>query len=58
MKLGRYELISKLGSGGMADVYKAKRTGPGGFEQIVAAALVPQVTVGIHHRGVPGAAPA
>jgi len=29
----------------------------GGLEHVVAAALIPEITVGIHHRGIAGAAP-
>jgi serine/threonine protein kinase len=34
-RLGRYELIDLLGVGGMAEVFKARCTGPGGFERTV-----------------------
>jgi len=32
---GRYELLSKIATGGMAEIYKAKQKGPVGFEKIV-----------------------
>jgi eukaryotic-like serine/threonine-protein kinase len=34
-QLGRYELIELLGVGGMAEVFKARSRGPGGFERTV-----------------------
>jgi len=36
VRLGPYLLIEKIGSGGMAEVWLAKRTGPGGFEKRLA----------------------
>ena len=33
MKLGNYELIRKIATGGMAELFLAKATGPGGFEK-------------------------
>ena len=35
-KLGRYQLLQKLASGGMASVYLARAAGPAGFEKVVA----------------------
>lgn len=35
-KLGRYQLLEKIGSGGMADIYRAKFSGVAGFEKTVA----------------------
>ena len=32
---GKFELLRKIGSGGMAEIYKARMSGPGGFEKIV-----------------------
>ncbi|NOU31964.1 MAG: serine/threonine protein kinase [Polyangiaceae bacterium] len=34
--LGKYEVLLRLGSGGMASVYLARTRGPGGFERLVA----------------------
>jgi len=34
--IGRWEVVSRLGSGGMADVYLAQAKGDGGFEKLVA----------------------
>src|SRR3990167_9578755 len=33
---GRYELLERIGRGGMAEIYRARLSGPGGFEKIVA----------------------
>ena len=40
--LGRYELITKLGQGGMAEVHLALQRGPAGFEKLVVVKLVHQ----------------
>ena len=34
-RLGRYELLAPLAAGGMAEVYRARTVGPGGFERRV-----------------------
>ncbi|HET9619950.1 MAG TPA: serine/threonine-protein kinase [Kofleriaceae bacterium] len=34
--IGRWEVVRRLGSGGMADVYLARASGDGGFEKLVA----------------------
>ncbi|MEO8703944.1 MAG: serine/threonine-protein kinase [Kofleriaceae bacterium] len=39
-KLGRYELITQLGQGGMAEVQLALQRGPAGFEKLVVIKLV------------------
>ena len=39
-KLGRYELITRIGQGGMAEVQLAIQRGPGGFEKLVVVKLV------------------
>lgn len=38
--LGRYELITQLGQGGMAEVHLALQRGPAGFEKLVVVKLV------------------
>ena len=35
VRLGRYELVAPLGVGGMAEVFKARMAGPGGFARDV-----------------------
>jgi hypothetical protein len=39
-RLGRYELITKIGQGGMAEVQLALQRGPAGFEKLVVVKLV------------------
>ena len=39
-KLGRYELITRIGQGGMAEVQLAVQRGPAGFEKLVVVKLV------------------
>ncbi|MCP3139673.1 serine/threonine protein kinase [Pyxidicoccus xibeiensis] len=42
--LGRYELVSELGHGGMAKVYRARVAGPGGFEKtLVVKCILPHL---------------
>ena len=44
MKLGRYELVEKLSSGGMAEVYLARTEGPLGFQKkIVVKRILPHL---------------
>ena len=38
--LGRWEIIKRLGSGGMADVYLARSRGEAGFEKLVAVKIM------------------
>jgi serine/threonine protein kinase len=41
-RLGRYELLEPLGAGGMAEVFRARSVGPGGFErQVVIKRILP-----------------
>ena len=35
VRFGNYLLTAHLGHGGMANVYRARRQGPGGFERVV-----------------------
>ncbi|MDP9152146.1 MAG: serine/threonine protein kinase [Myxococcota bacterium] len=43
LRLGPYELIQRLATGGMAEVYLARREGPHGFQKIVAVKrILPQ----------------
>jgi eukaryotic-like serine/threonine-protein kinase len=39
-KLGRYELITRIGQGGMAEVQLALQRGPAGFEKLVVVKLI------------------
>jgi eukaryotic-like serine/threonine-protein kinase len=46
---GEYRLLRRLGSGGMAEVFLAKKTGPGGFEkQLVLKRILPHLTASEH----------
>jgi len=38
--LGRYELLTQIGKGGMAEVHLAMQRGPGGFEKLVVIKLI------------------
>src|ERR1700733_6781028 len=40
IRLGRYELITRIGQGGMAEVQLALQRGPAGFEKLVVVKLV------------------
>ena len=39
-RLGRYELVTPIGHGGMAEVHLAMQRGPAGFEKLVVVKLV------------------
>jgi len=40
---GKYELLERIGAGGMAEIYRARQTGPDGFEkQLVLKTILPQ----------------
>ncbi|WP_407653847.1 serine/threonine protein kinase [Archangium lipolyticum] len=44
MKLGRYQVLDKLATGGMAEVYLARATGPMGFEkELVVKRILPHL---------------
>ena len=44
LQLGPYELIERVATGGMAEVYLARRAGPHGFQKIVALKrILPQL---------------
>lgn len=44
LRLGPYELIQRLATGGMAEVYLARRAGPHGFQKLVAVKrILPQL---------------
>src|SRR5260221_11813450 len=44
VRLGPYELLEGIATGGMAEVYLAKRAGPHGFQKIVAVKrILPQL---------------
>ncbi len=45
LKLGPYELLQRIATGGMAEVYLARRGGPYGFQKIVAVKrILPQLS--------------
>jgi hypothetical protein len=45
-KLGQYELLSHLATGGMAEIYLARQTGIRGFEkQVVVKKILPQLVL-------------
>ena len=45
LRLGPYELLRRLATGGMAEVYLARRAGPHGFQKLVAVKrILPQYT--------------
>ena len=39
VRLGEYELVRRIATGGMAEVYEARRPGPRGFAKRVAASI-------------------
>lgn len=44
MTIGRYQIVSRLGSGGMGEVYLARATGIGGFEkEVVIKRILPHL---------------
>ena len=55
-KVGRYELVRKIATGGMAELFLARFTGPGGFEKRCAVKSQPPSTwshqaVAASHQG-------
>src|SRR5271157_3096033 len=45
LRLGPYELLRRIATGGMAEVYLARRAGPHGFQKLVAVKrILPQYT--------------
>jgi serine/threonine protein kinase len=43
-RIGRYELLERIGVGGMGEVFLARTTGPGGFEkQVVIKKILPHL---------------
>ncbi|MCB9727427.1 MAG: serine/threonine protein kinase [Deltaproteobacteria bacterium] len=43
-RIGRYELLERVGAGGMGEVFLARTTGPGGFEkQVVIKKILPHL---------------
>ncbi len=50
-QLGRYLLVEQLGAGGMAEVFRAKQQGPGGFERVVVVkVLFPHLARSVRYR--------
>ncbi|HEX5754042.1 MAG TPA: serine/threonine-protein kinase [Archangium sp.] len=49
MRIGRYQLVSKLATGGMAEVYLARSAGPMGFEKtLVLKRILPHLAEDAH----------
>src|SRR6516164_3087149 len=46
VRLGPYELLQRIATGGMAEVYLARRAGPHGFQKVVAVKrILPQLAM-------------
>jgi serine/threonine protein kinase len=42
-KIGHYEILGRLGGGGMADIYRARAHGPGGYQrELIIKRMLPQ----------------
>lgn len=43
-RIGRYEILERIGVGGMADAFRAKARGPGGYErELIIKSLLPEL---------------